>query len=202
MHFGQSTTMRHVIPFRDEHGKVLDASWEAAEYADAKEHIPRSATVLEVGGRYGVASAGIQEALDDGTRHVVVEPDPLVWQALEHNKAAHGHEYIIVKEALGVEGYTVNQQGAGTFLSGGVKGGASLAAVRKATNLEFDTLVIDCEGCVFQLYRDEPTLFDGIQRVLIEKDGGRRYAEYDALLVARGYTEVKPGFHSVWVKSK
>ena len=37
-------------------------------------------------------------------------------------------------------------------------------------NINFDTLVADCEGALYYILRDEPTLLNNINLVIIEND--------------------------------
>ena len=64
------------IPYVDEHNTVIDhRTHERNEQELALRFIPRDATVLELGARYGTVSCVINSILNDPTRHVAVDPD-------------------------------------------------------------------------------------------------------------------------------
>ena len=70
----------------DEKGECVNYKLhEKREQIDAKQYIHPDDKVLELGARYGGVSITINKILNDKTKHVAVEPDPIVWEALERS---------------------------------------------------------------------------------------------------------------------
>ena len=70
--------------FYDENNNILNHEWtEREEQHIVEKLIKEDCIVLELGARYGTVSCRINWKLKDSKNQVSVEPDPLVWDALE-----------------------------------------------------------------------------------------------------------------------
>ena len=70
------------MSFLTRDGTDVDMDFEKEEQLLIRTYIPNDAVVLEMGARYGTASFAISEVLDDPSRHVAVEPDSTVIEAV------------------------------------------------------------------------------------------------------------------------
>ena len=74
------------MSFVNRDGSEVDIDFEKEEQMLIRTYIPSDATVLEMGARYGTVSCVISQVLNDPTKHVAVEPDSTVIEALTENK--------------------------------------------------------------------------------------------------------------------
>ena len=75
------------LKYKDENDKDIDTNaLEKPEQYLAEIYIPKDATVLEMGARYGTVSCVINKRLKDPTKQVSVEPDERVLKALEKKR--------------------------------------------------------------------------------------------------------------------
>src|SRR6056300_408093 len=81
--------------FIDREGNPANTDYEKEEQFLVRTYLPRDAQVLELGARYGTVSCVISEVLQDPTKHVAVEPDPSVIEALLHNREENGGKFHI-----------------------------------------------------------------------------------------------------------
>lgn len=150
---------------------------EANSRLMAVKWIPRNATVLEVGARYGSVSCAISRVLGESGKQVSMDADERVWGALEQNRANLKCNFHIGKGLLGKQDGKIFQNRYGTLASTGSSfNGNALATVPHFTvedlestyNLKFDTANFDCEGCFALVLKAFPTLFDQLKMLIIE----------------------------------
>lgn len=107
----------------------------------AKQYIPADAKVLELGGRYGMVTCAIAAQLQNSGNLVTVEPDAMVWNALEQNLATHHCRAGIVHGAITGKPISITHAGNGnygTHVKHDTKGSipiTSLAAVESSYHL-------------------------------------------------------------------
>ena len=161
---------------------AANCSIESRTHAIIGRHLSRSAVVLETGARYGTTSCFIAALLGNSGHLVSVEPDSSVWSALEENRQTHNCQFWIVHGVIAESADTGNSttvsdsggvpyrhtnQGyaSRTFPSPSASSSSSgsydpsvsrrawtLPEISTITGLHFDTLVIDCEGCIQFLF--------------------------------------------------
>ena len=96
--------------FVNESGEVVDTDlFETYEQALVLKHLPKDATVLELGARYGTVSCVISSVLADPTRHVAVEPDETVIEALMRNKEANNGHFHIYKGVISQHNFIIDK---------------------------------------------------------------------------------------------
>ena len=87
--------------FYNKKGELIDnKKVEKIEQVFAEKYIKANDVVLELGARYGTVSGAINSKLKIKTNQVSVEPDCLVWDALEANKKRNNCGFHIVKGFL------------------------------------------------------------------------------------------------------
>ena len=157
-----------------------------------------NACVLELGGGSGAVSVIVQQMLKNKGNHVVVQPEkgeadetPMFGgiDNLSKNKKACQCEYHIIDHVLKV--------GEGE-------------EIQRLVSKPFDTLVVDCEGCLVNEYRKNPGLFSHVTMIQVERDdiiieGSDNYAP---LLTDIGFNKIHDGVGcdgrcptEVWVRT-
>ena len=154
--------------------KSVFCAQEVAEHTLVKRWIPRDATVLEMGARYGTTSCAISRALGNSGKQVAVEPDERVWNAISQNRATHNCNFILHRGIVGGGGYVLSglQYGKRAHREKGISGipHLTMAEAERVYGLRFDTLLIDCEGCVNSFLKENPDALTNIQLILLEAD--------------------------------
>lgn len=139
--------------------------------------IPKDATVLEVGARYGSVSCAISRVLGESGKLVSMDADERVWGALEENRANLKCNFHIAKGLLGKQDGKILQNRYGTLAATGDSFSGNVAAtvphftvedLESAHNLKFDTANFDCEGCFAPVFKAFPTFFDQLRLLIIE----------------------------------
>jgi len=216
--------------FINENGGLVDINFEKEEQSLVRRFVPPNSTVLELGARYGTVSCVLSEILSDPTRHVAVEPDNSVIEALTKNKELNGGRFHIFNGVVSNKSYeiihpqipyefkeycTYTKETSGPGLAN-----ISLQEMQVKYNLQFDCVVADCEGFLCDFIDQNPWLLDQINVLIFEKDGSPwhaykpRYEALEELLQCKQFTRVfsiphipphsenNPHLHSVWIKDK
>lgn len=139
---------------------------EWGERLIARMYTKPSASVLEFGGGAGSVSVTVSQILDDPENHVVIQPEHRKAMMggvarLQKNKAACNAPFVIIDRYL--------KPGDGKTLPTLIPKG------------EFDTIIADCEGCLHKEYDKNPSLFDSVTQIQVERDD--KYNEYDDFLI-------------------
>lgn len=155
-----------------------------------------SARVLELGSNIGRNTITIATILDDDRNLVTLETDPGIASILKKNRDDNGFRFQIVNAALSAR--PLIQDGWNSRpLDGGVMAGfmpaiVSFDGLQERFGIEFDTLIIDCEGAFYYILQDFPSLLDNIRLIIMENDyNDVSHKQYvDARLVNSGFTRV------------
>ena len=150
-----------------------------------------SDVVLEVGARYGTTSCELAAAMNNTGALISVEPDHVVWAAMEFNKMSHRCRGYSVLGVLGDEdvwmaGYKDEEKmGDGERKSYNKRsnnedrGGGEMVRIRhftwdyveERTRLRVNTVVIDCEGCWVEFIdKHEDRFRNQIEKIVLEND--------------------------------
>ena len=160
--------------FRDEcNGPVLIDQEEVVEQKLAEQYIEPSDIVLELGARYGTVSCIINRKLSNPTNQVSVEPQYQVFEALSLNKNNHRCQFHIYKGFVSKRPLVLQNYGYGASYDNGHSEEypcMSLEDLQSKYNLQFDTLVADCEGGLQPFFEDHPFFFSQLKKVIMEKD--------------------------------
>lgn len=152
-------------------GSIRD---EYPEQLMAMKYIKETDTVLEIGGNIGRNSCVIGSILNDDRRLVVLECGSLYAEQLEHNKINNYFNFHIEPSALSK--VPLIQKEWNTYVSNDIPPGftkvntITFTEICDKYNLNFNVLVADCEGALYQILKDEPNLLENIETIIIEND--------------------------------
>lgn len=154
--------------FYDENNRLVDhKNAEVVEQALSDKYINSSDVVLELGARYGTVSCLVNKKLRDKKLHYVVEPDSRVWNALEKNKTINSCEFNIIKGVIGGKKYKLQGDGYGTTV---IESDESDIKTFSIPKIDFNTLIVDCEGCFENFYRENKAFVNGLDKIMYETD--------------------------------
>lgn len=153
------------------HGNLQD---EYPEQLMAAMFIQGDAKVLELGGNVGRNSCVIASLLNDERNLVVVESSLESAKLLEENRYFNNLGFQIENSAISKvpliqsEWKTIPSK---VLLPGYTRVNTiTFKEVQKKYNIEFDTLVVDCEGALYYILLDDPTILKNIKLIIIEND--------------------------------
>lgn len=153
------------------HGSLND---ELAEQKMAVRYLKGDEKVLEIGGNIGRNSLVIASILEDSNNLVVLESDTIITKQLQENKELNNFHFHIENSAL--SNRNLIQQGWNTIPSDTLISGynwvntISLDKLKIKYNIEFNTLVLDCEGAFYYILIDMPEILNNINLILVEND--------------------------------
>lgn len=197
------------MKFYDENDKPIDTiQFETVEQNQADEYITEDCTVLELGARYGTVTCVINKKLKNPLNQVSVEPDNIVWNALEKNIKDNNCNLHLIKGVISRTPLEIKQYPGEGYSNSTVRAERSslpnftVEEIEKKYNLKFDTLVADCEGFLGDFFAENHHLYTQLKMVLFEKDCPWR-CNYNVILKNlkdHGFTNLVSGFHDVWKK--
>ena len=181
--------------------------------------LPSNATVMEFGARYGTTSCKLARATANSGHVVSVEPDWRVLPDLLTNLQRHQCNVAVVngtvtksahrftRERTGTSGYAMrtratlpgdaNRQGAGAGLLGVTLANMDFKALETRIGSFFDTLIIDCEGCIGDI--DERLLWQA-RLIILEEDMPNTVKRNNVRGYAGWHREFRQrGFSKVWL---
>lgn len=172
--------------------------------------------VLEIGGNIGRNSLIIAHILENDINFVSLESNENIANQLKENKELNNFNFHIEKSALSKR--KLIQKGWDTIpnetLIDGYKwvNTITLDELKSKYNIEFDTLVLDCEGAFYYILMDMPEILNNINLIIMENDyhnilhknyideillKNNFYIEY---LESGGWGPCKKNFFEVWKK--
>jgi FkbM family methyltransferase len=194
-------------------------SIEWDEWVLVQALVSPSSTVLELGARYGTTSCVLARATGNSGNVVSVEPDARAHADLRRNRDAHACNFHIVRGTVSKHRLAQGRGGSyetRTRLAGHNETGLdnfALNELERWIGSRFNTLLIDCEGCI-KYVSDE--LFQRVDLLLLEEDEsgpihvdytqqGSRLANFGFQRFWRHHGSVRSGlpvgFHSAWRKA-
>ena len=154
------------------------------KYGNMNEELPEqkisimyltgSEKVLEIGGNIGRNSLIISSILNYSGNLVTLESDPIVSKQLEENRDLNDFNFHIENSALSKR--KLIQKGWDTIpsdiLIDGYKWVNTITynELKKKYNINFDTLVLDCEGAFYYILMDMPKILENINLIIMEND--------------------------------
>lgn len=153
------------------HGTLND---ELPEQKMAVKYLTGNEKVLEIGGNIGRNSLVIASILNDSRNLVSLECDVNIANKLEENKQLNNLNFNIECSAL--SNRRLIQKGWDTIPHNKLLPGfnwvntITLEQLNNKYNINFDTLVIDCEGAFYYILMDMPELLNGINLIIMEND--------------------------------
>lgn len=131
--------------------------------------------VLELGGNIGRNSLVISSILNDDKNLVTLESNDEIVKQLDENKKLNNLNFYIENSALSKR--KLIQKGWDTFdpneyIVDGCKeiNCITLDNLISKYNINFDTLVIDCEGAFYYILLDMPEILNNINLIIMEND--------------------------------
>ena len=130
--------------------------------------------VLEIGGNIGRNSLVIASILSNKTNLVTLECDINIANQLTENRDLNNLNFYIENSAL--SNRKLIQKGWDTIPSDILPEGYSwvntitLIELKTKYNIEFDTLVLDCEGAFYYILMDMPEILNNINLIIMEND--------------------------------
>jgi FkbM family methyltransferase len=150
--------------------------------------------VLEIGGNIGRNSLIIGKLLQDSRNLVTMECGPKFAEQLEINRDNNNLHFHIEKSALSKRKLIQYKWTVFESLVEEIPEGfervqtITLPELRAKYPIEFDTLILDCEGSFYTIILDYPEILDNIKLVIVENDYKKlEEKQYvDKMLIERG----------------
>lgn len=196
------------------HGSFHD---EYPEQLLAVECLKGDEKVLEIGGNVGRNSMIIASILSDQKNLVVLESDEEIGNQLMQNRNINKMEFHIENSALSKR--KLIQHEWETKCSDVLEPGwkhvniLSLDQLQEKYKIDFDTLILDCEGAFYYILQDMPEILDKVKLIVMENDYFvlDHYKYVESTLLARGFRLAKRlaggwgpcynNFYEVWIRS-
>jgi len=147
---------------------------EMPEQKMAIRYLTGNEKVLEIGSNIGRNSMIISKLLTDSANLVTLETDSNIVPILREHKRINNLNFHIEHAALSLR--KLVQRGWDTIPSDTVPDGftpvniISYAELKKKYNLDFDTLVVDCEGALYYILLDMPEILEHVKLIMMEND--------------------------------
>jgi FkbM family methyltransferase len=166
-------------------------SEEVPEQKMVTRYLKGNEKVLEIGGNIGRNSLVIGSIV--GSNLVVLETDPDIYAQLKENRNLNNMTFHIENSALSKR--RLIQREWDTMPSDTVLPGykevqsISYDGLLAKYNVQFDTLVLDCEGAFYYILQDMPEILDSIKLIIMENDYYNVDHKYfvDNVLKTRGF---------------
>ena len=173
--------------------------------------------VLEIGGNIGRNSLIIASILENNKNFVTLESDINTGKQLTENRDLNRFNFHIECSALSKR--KLIQTGWSTIPSDILKEGwtwvntITLDNLKNKYNIDFDTLVLDCEGSFYYLLMDMPEILNNIKLIIMENDycdiSHKNYIDdiltkhnfYIDYVECGGWGPCYNNFYEVWKKS-
>jgi len=192
------------------HGRVID---EYPEQLMVATYLPPDAKVLELGGHAGRNSCVIATILNDSRNLVTLESNQEfvtnMYENRDHNRLQFHIEASALSKRPLIQSGWVSIPGE-VVLPGYFRVHTiTFDELQKKYNIEFDTLVADCEGALYYVLLDDPDILRNIKLVIVENDYPNQdrlcyttdlYKENGLELVYSGSYGEAHNFYQVWKK--
>jgi FkbM family methyltransferase len=153
------------------HGDLMD---ELPEQKMAVRYLTGNEKVLEIGGNIGRNSLVIASILQEASNLVTLETSPDIANQLKENRDLNNLNFHIENSAL--SNRKLIQIGWDTIPSEVLLPGyqwvntTGLNELKSKYNIEFDTLVLDCEGAFYYILMDMPDILNTVNLIIMEND--------------------------------
>ena len=149
-------------------------SEELPEQKMVIKYLTGNEKVLEIGGNIGRNSLIISSVLTDDKNFVSLECDTDIANQLKENRDLNNMNFYVENSALSKR--KLIQKGWDTIVSDVLLPDykpvniISLEELKTKYNINFDTLVLDCEGAFYYILMDIPELLNNINLIIMEND--------------------------------
>ena len=189
---------------------------ELPEQKMVKLYLTGKEKILEIGGNIGRNSMVISHILGQNNNLVVLESDLEISKKLEENRNLNNMNFHVENFALSKR--NLIQKGWNTIVSDTLLNGyktiktITYDKLIKKYNIEFDTLVLDCEGAFYYILQDMPEILNNVNLIIIENDytniNHKNYVDkilknnnfYVDYIEAGGWLKISNNFYEVWKK--
>jgi FkbM family methyltransferase len=189
---------------------------ELPEQKMAVRYLSGNEKVLEIGGNIGRNSLIIASIVNNDT-FVTLESDIRISKQLVENRDINKFTFHIENSALSKR--KLIQKGWETKPSDVVQNGyvwvntMNLDDLKSKYKIDFDTLILDCEGAFYYILMDMPEILDNIKLIIMENDYNnishknyvdsvlKEYKFYNEYKEAGGWGCCYNNFFEVWKKS-
>jgi FkbM family methyltransferase len=170
---------------------------EFPEQVLAAWFVKSDAKVLEIGGNIGRNSLVLSSVLDTTDNLVVLESHPDYVPQLVHNLRQNGFATRVEGSALSYSkllqhGWDTIPESAATEVHKDWKEVPTITMeqLEEKYQIQFDTIVADCEGALYFIFKDCPSVLDNIRMVIMENDYSDidRKNMVDSILTMKGFT--------------
>lgn len=147
---------------------------ELPEQKMTLNHLSPDAKVLEIGANIGRNTLIIASILKDETQFVTLECNPKIFKKLEHNRTINNRKFHTENSALSKN--QLFNKGWQTFhVNNKPKDAVEINTITwqqlvDKYNIQFDTLIADCEGALYYILLDFPEMLDNINMIIMEND--------------------------------
>lgn len=147
---------------------------ELPEQKMAVRYLTGKKKVLEIGGNIGRNSLIIASILESSNNLVTLESDVHIANQLMENRDLNNLYFHVESSAL--SNIKLIQKDWDTLPSDTLQEGytwvntITLANLTRKYNIEFDTLVLDCEGAFYYILQDMPEILTNINLIIMEND--------------------------------
>ena len=149
---------------------------EFPEQMMAVRYLTGNEKVLEIGGNIGRNSLIIASILNanNNNNFVCLESDTEIAKQLLHNKNQNNLDFFVENSALSKR--NLIQKSWDTIVSDVLLDGykkvniINFQQLKEKYNIDFDTLVLDCEGAFYYILLDMPEILDNIKLIIMEND--------------------------------
>ncbi len=210
------------IKLKDMHEKLIlsggNFNKEMPEQIMSAMYLKGHEKVLELGGNIGRNSLIIASLLNDSSNLVTLESDEHIAKRLNKNRKINNLNFHVESSALSSK--KLIQKGWYTRPSETLQPGyhwintISYEELKQKYSIDFDTLVLDCEGAIYWILKDTPEILDNVNLIIIENDFQQKHHKqyFDETLKNNNfyvdYTEAGPKralngscFYQVWKKA-
>jgi FkbM family methyltransferase len=147
---------------------------ELPEQKMAVRYLTGTEKVLEIGGNIGRNSLVISSILHDSANLVTLESDPTIAKQLIENRELNYFRFHVEISAL--SNRRLIQKEWDTIPSDTLQEGynwvntITLPDLTSKYKIDFDTLVLDCEGAFYYILMDMPEILTNIKLIIMEND--------------------------------
>lgn len=191
-----------------------DISSEYPEQCISARFIKGNEKVLEIGSNIGRNTLIISYLLNDSSNLLSLECDPVSYNKLIENKTINNFHFHAENAALSAR--KLIQKGWDTIPSETLLEGyqwvntITLPELKNKYPIDFDTLVLDCEGAFYYIVMDYPEILNGINLIIMENDyhnySHKQYIDevlktnnFDIVYSeGNGWGHCKDNFYEVW----
>ena len=155
------------------HGNKMD---EYPEQLMSVTFINPNDCVLEIGGNIGRNSCTIAKILNDSNNLLVIESDPSSVAKLEENKNINSLNFKIEGSAISKVPLMQNKWITKPIINDTIPNDWTLintitwTDLKQKYNMNFNVLVVDCEGALYYILKEEPDFLNDFKTIIIEND--------------------------------